>query len=313
MCRMAVIFDPGVEGLAAMAAAVAAGARDKGAQVELLDAGRMDAAALSAYDAAAFGFSPACEAALLPVYVRALETLCGRRLAVFGIRPDDGGVFADTLEKICGYAKAVWRGACFCASPSEEALGRCGALGEGAVRAREARPELADTVPIIFSTITGNAYKLAAAVAEVVPDHVGPYNIRYINDEVIEKFDTFVLSYWCNHGTADDDTIELIRRMRGKNLIVIGTLGVARDSKHASDVSARVEALASENNRLLGHYLCRGSIDLRRTAARLRIPEGEKGHLSAERFEKQKLSLGHPDETELSEAKAAVEAFLRKR
>ena len=313
MSRMAVIFDPGVEGLAARAAAVAAGARDKGAQVELLDAGRMDAAALSAYDAAAFGFSPACEAALLPVYVRALETLCGRRVAVFGIRPDDGGVFADTLEKICGYAKAVWRGACFCASPSEEALGRCGALGEGAVRAREARPDLADTVPIIFSTITGNAYKLAAAVAEVVPDHVGPYNIRYINDEVIEKFDTFVLSYWCNHGTADDDTIELIRRMRGKNLIVIGTLGVARDSKHASDVSARVEALASENNRLLGHYLCRGSIDLRRTAARLRIPEGEKGHLSAERFEKQKLSLGHPDETELSEAKAAVEAFLRKR
>ena len=296
-----------------MAAAVAAGARDKGAQAELLDAGRLDAAALSAYDAAAFGFSPACEAALLPVYVRALETLCGRRVAVFGIRPDDGGVFADTLEKICGYAKAVWRGACFCASPSEEALGRCGALGEGAVRAREARPDLADTVPIIFSTITGNAYKLAAAVAEVVPDHVGPYNIRYINDEVIEKFDTFVLSYWCNHGTADDDTIELIRRMRGKNLIVIGTLGVARDSKHASDVSARVEALASENNRLLGHYLCRGSIDLRRTAARLRIPEGEKGHLSAERFEKQKLSLGHPDETELSEAKAAVEAFLRKR
>ena len=313
MSRMAVIFDPGVEGPAAMAAAVAAGARDKGAQVELLDAGRMDAAALSAYDAAAFGFSPACEAALLPVYVRALETLCGRRVAVFGIRPDDGGVFADTLEKICGYAKAVWRGACFCASPSEEALGRCGALGEGAVRAREARPDLADTVPIIFSTITGNAYKLAAAVAEVVPDHVGPYNIRYINDEVIEKFDTFVLSYWCNHGTADDDTIELIRRMRGKNLIVIGTLGVARDSKHASDVSARVEALASENNRLLGHYLCRGSIDLRRTAARLRIPEGEKGHLSAERFEKQKLSLGHPDETELFEAKAAVEAFLRKR
>ena len=313
MSRMAVIFDPGVEGLAAMAAAVAAGARDKGAQVELLDAGRMDAAALSAYDAAAFGFSPACEAALLPVYVWALETLCGRRVAVFGIRPDDGGVFADTLEKICGYAKAVWRGACFCASPSEEALGRCGALGEGAVRAREARPDLADTVPIIFSTITGNAYKLAAAVAEVVPDHVGPYNIRYINDEVIEKFDTFVLSYWCNHGTADDDTIELIRRMRGKNLIVIGTLGVARDSKHASDVSARVEALASENNRLLGHYLCRGSIDLRRTAARLRIPEGEKGHLSAERFEKQKLSLGHPDETELFEAKAAVEAFLRKR
>ena len=99
-------------------------------------------------------------------------------------------------------------------------------------------------IPIIFSTITGNAFKLAEAVAPVVPDHLGPYNIRYINDGVIERFNTFVLSYWCNHGTADDDTIALIRRMSGKNLVVIGTLGVARDSKHAADVTERVKALA---------------------------------------------------------------------
>ena len=64
-----------------------------------------------------------------------------------------------------------------------------------------------ERVAIIFSTITGNAFKLASAVSEVVPDYVGPYNIRYVNDEVLEKFDTFILSYWCNHGTADDDTL----------------------------------------------------------------------------------------------------------
>ena len=166
------------------------------------------------------------------------------------------------------------------------------------------------TIPIIFSTITGNAYKLACAAADVIPDHVGPYNIRYINDEVIELFDVFVLSYWCNHGTADDDTIALIKRMSGKKLIVIGTLGVAKDSKHAQDVSARVCALASENNTLLGHYLCQGSIDLRRTARKLKIPEGQKGHLSQERFEKQKLSLGHPNEEDLQGARDAVKRCL---
>lgn len=165
-------------------------------------------------------------------------------------------------------------------------------------------------IPIIFSTITGNAFKLAEAVAPVVPDHLGPYNIRYINDEVIERFNTFVLSYWCNHGTADDDTIALIRRMSGKNLVVIGTLGVARDSKHAADVTERVKALASENNTLLGHFLCQGSIDLNRTAQRLKIPEGQKGHLSQERFEKQKLSLGHPDEKDLADAREAVRSFF---
>ena len=68
------------------------------------------------------------------------------------------------------------------------------AVGAALVQKKEVRPDLANTVPIIFSTITGNAYKLAVAAAEAVPDHVGPYNIRYITDEVIDKFDTFVLS-----------------------------------------------------------------------------------------------------------------------
>ena len=154
---------------------------------------------------------------------------------------------------------------------------------------------------------------VADIVGTDVPRHVGPYNIRYINDEVIEKFDTFILSYWCNHGTADDDTIALIRRLHGKNLIVIGTLGVAVTTAHAAKVCENVIALASADNHLLGHYLCQGSIDLNRTFARTRIPEGEKGHLSLERFEKQKLSLGHPNAEELEAARRAVAGFLADR
>ncbi len=162
-------------------------------------------------------------------------------------------------------------------------------------------------IPIIFSTITGNAFKLAEAVAEVVPEHCGPYNIRYITDEVIEKFDIFILSYWCDKGSCDADTIALIEKLHGKKLIVIGTLGVERDCKHAQDVCARVTTLASKNNILLGHFLCQGSIDLKRTGRKLR-----EGKLSLERFEKHKLSLGHPDEKDLSDARIAVEAFLKK-
>ena len=81
------------------------------------------------------------------------------------------------------------------------------------------------TIAIVFSTITGNAFRLAEAVAQVIPDHVGPYNIRYVNREMIDRFDTFVLSYWCNHGTADDDTLALLQHMKGKKIIIIGTLG----------------------------------------------------------------------------------------
>ncbi len=167
-------------------------------------------------------------------------------------------------------------------------------------------------IAIVFSTITGNAFRMAEAAAAVTPDHVGPYNIRYVNHEMIDLFDTFVLSYWCNHGTTDDDTIDLIHRMRGKKIIIIGTLGAARDSAHAQKVCENVENLVRENNQLIGHYLCRGSIDLNRTARRLHIPEGEKGHLSLERYEKQKESLGHPDARELAQLQEEMKVFLQK-
>ena len=71
---------------------------------------------------------------------------------------------------------------------------------------------------IIFSTITGNAFRLAEAAASVLPEHAGPYNIRYVNDEVIDTFDTFVLAYWCDKGSADPDTIALLRRLHGKRI-----------------------------------------------------------------------------------------------
>ncbi len=167
------------------------------------------------------------------------------------------------------------------------------------------------TVAIVFSTITGNAFRLAEAAAQVIPDHVGPYNIRYVNREMIDKFDTFVLSYWCNHGTADDDTIALLEHMHGKRIIIIGTLGAARESAHAQKVCENVENLVRQQNTLIGHYLCRGSIDLARTARRMRIPEGEKGYLSPERFEKQKESQGHPNAAELAQCQTEVKEFLK--
>ncbi len=92
---------------------------------------------------------------------------------------------------------------------------------------------------------------------------------------------------------------------------MLGSLGVSVDTAHAKSVTERVVTLAKEENHLLAHYLCRGSIDLKRTFERTKIPEGEKGYLSLERYEKQKLSLGHPDESELKGAEEAVRIALR--
>ncbi|MDE5715237.1 MAG: flavodoxin family protein [Anaeroplasmataceae bacterium] len=166
-------------------------------------------------------------------------------------------------------------------------------------------------IPIIFSTITGNAFRIADAIKEEVPNSIGPYNITYINEDVIHRFHTFVLVYWCNHGTTDDDTIELISKMKNKKILILGTLGASMESEHAKKVYQNVSNLVSEHNILLGNFLCRGAIDLNRTQQRLSIPEGEKGHLSLARFEKQKESLGYPNATDYQNAKEFVKEIFK--
>lgn len=304
MSRLAIICAPDKSVLSKMTKKIIAGAISGGAIADVFDA-TVDPAVLAGYDAAAFGLASGFEKSdFVAIFSRCLSMLEGKKTAFFGDF-EESDEFSESLIRIGKAAKCVM-------IPTVSAENEAGNLGKSLIHVKEIRPDLSKTVPIIFSTITGNAYKLAVAAAEAVPDHVGPYNIRYITDEVIDKFDTFVLSYWCNHGTADDDTIDLIAKMHGKKLIVIGSLGVATDTAHAAKVCENVIALASDHNTLLGHYLCRGSIDLRRTFARTRIPEGQKGYLSMERFEKQKESLGHPNADELEAARAAVAEFLKK-
>ncbi len=304
MSRLAIICAPDKSALSKMTEKIIAGAISGGAIADVFDA-TVDPAVLAGYDAAAFGLASGFEKSdFVAIFSRCLSMLEGKKTAFFGDF-EESDEFGESLIRIGKAAKCVM-------IPTVSAENEAENLGKSLIHVKEIRPDLSNTVPIIFSTITGNAYKLAVAAAEAVPDHVGPYNIRYITDEVIDKFDTFVLSYWCNHGTADDDTIDLIARMHGKKLIVIGSLGVATDTAHAAKVCENVIALASDHNTLLGHYLCRGSIDLRRTFARTRIPEGQKGYLSMERFEKQKESLGHPNADEIEAARAAVAEFLKK-
>lgn len=167
-------------------------------------------------------------------------------------------------------------------------------------------------IPVIFSTVTGNGYKLADAAASVIDERAGPYNIRYIKDEFLENYDTFVITYWCDKGTADGDVVNLIEKMKNKNIIILGTLGADINSPHAKNVCARVEELVQKNNNLIGHFLCRGSIDLARTQQKMKLPEGQKRHMSPDQFMNQIYSLYHPNDYDLCEAAAFTVRMMQK-
>jgi hypothetical protein len=176
-------------------------------------------------------------------------------------------------------------------------------------------------IPIIFSTITGNGYKLACAAKKALGDKsVGPYNVRYVYNyeqivnysRFIDESDIVVLTYWCDLGSCDRDTIDILSKFSNKKVIILGTLGVPRDSKHADDVYNRVNAEVKKNNILLGHYLCRGSIDLARSNVKRNIPKGQKGHLTKEGYQRHLDSQGHPTAEELQGAQQFIMKCIEK-
>ncbi len=134
--NIAVVYWSGTGNTAAMAEAVAKGARQKGAAAALLTADAFDAAQVDRYDAIAFG-CPAMGAEeledteFLPMFESCESKLSGKRIALFGSYGWGGGDWMRSWEDSCRGDGAIL--ACdsviCCEAPDDEALAACAALG----------------------------------------------------------------------------------------------------------------------------------------------------------------------------------------
>ncbi len=89
MSKVAVVFWSGTGNTEAMAQAVAAGAKDKGADVTVLTSAQFDAAQMDNFDAIAFG-CPSMGSEVLeeyefePMFTACESKLSGKKIALFG-------------------------------------------------------------------------------------------------------------------------------------------------------------------------------------------------------------------------------------
>ncbi len=166
------------------------------------------------------------------------------------------------------------------------------------------------TNAVIYSTLTGNAKKIADAVYGNIPDCTRPQNIMHVDDRFLEVHDVFVLCYWCNRGTADPLTMGLLKVLKGKKVIMLGTLGAYPDSPHGQSLRSRIKEIAEANNTLLGNFICQGKIDPARTERRLKIPAGQPHHLDEEGYRRHLESRKHPDESDIKRALDTVRIAL---
>lgn len=106
MSKVAVVYWSGTGNTEAMAAAVADGAREKGAEVEILTASAFSADKMDGYDAIAFG-CPAMgaeeleESEFAPMFSSCEAKLNGKKIALFGSYGWGDGEWMRSWEETC--------------------------------------------------------------------------------------------------------------------------------------------------------------------------------------------------------------------
>lgn len=136
MNKIAVVYWSGTGNTEAMANAVAKGAENAGACVEVLTSDKFDASMIENYDAIAFG-CPSMGAEVLedgefePMFTPCLEKLSGKKIALFGSYGWGDGEWMRNWKSDCENAGAAF--ACdfviCCGTPDDDAVSACEAMG----------------------------------------------------------------------------------------------------------------------------------------------------------------------------------------
>ncbi len=136
MSKVAVVYWSGTGNTQAMADAVAEGAKEKGAEVSVVEAAEFTADQVGAYDAIAFG-CPAMgdevleESEFEPMFADVEASLSGKKIALFGSYGWGDGQWMRDWEERCQAAGAVMAYDAVMANgmPGEDALDECRSLG----------------------------------------------------------------------------------------------------------------------------------------------------------------------------------------
>ncbi len=137
MSKVAIVYWSGTGNTEAMAAAVAEGAKGKGAEVSVLNCTEFTADMVDMYDTIAFG-CPSMGSEVLeesefePMFTSCVPKLSGKKIGLFGSYGWGDGEWMRTWEEDCISAGAVLASECVICNeaPDSEAEENCKKLGE---------------------------------------------------------------------------------------------------------------------------------------------------------------------------------------
>lgn len=162
---------------------------------------------------------------------------------------------------------------------------------------------------VTYSSLTGNTKMVAESIFEVIEGEKDLVSLNDIATVDINNYDTFIVGYWVDKGSADGRAKRFFKQLSGKKVIPFGTLGADPDSDHGRKVHERVAKLC-EGNTVLGSYLCRGKIDPKLVEKMGKFPLKLVHPLTPERLKRIEDAKPHPTKEDLVEAQEYFKKIL---
>lgn len=165
------------------------------------------------------------------------------------------------------------------------------------------------TYAIVYSSKTGNTQRLAETIRAALPAQTLVY--CGAPDAKALAADTIFVGFWTDKGSCDADTAAFIASLSGQRVFLFGTCGFGGDDAYFARILDSVAGTLPEDTTLLGRFLCQGKMlqAVRSRYEKLAEDPQKRAQMEAmiANFD---AALSHPDDNDLDQLTAAVEAVL---
>lgn len=155
---------------------------------------------------------------------------------------------------------------------------------------------------IVYSSLTGNTKMVAEAIHEAFGDEADIFPVEQA--PTADGYDLVAVGFWVDRGTADQKAQAYLSGLKNKKVALFATLGAYPDSEHARSSLKNAAVLLDESNCLVGDFICQGKVDPKLIEGFKKLPEGHPHGMNPERIARLHEAAKHPDQTDLSNARA---------
>lgn len=156
---------------------------------------------------------------------------------------------------------------------------------------------------IVYSSKTGNTRMLAEALASFLPEA----DRVYMGEPapLARGAERIYVGFWTDKGTCDPETAAFLAELTTQEVFLFGTAGFGGSADYFEKILAEVKQKLSPQVRLIGTYMCQGKMPQGVRHRYEAMEEGPRRQMLLDNFDQ---ALSHPDEADLQQLKAAVEA-----